>query len=48
VRYLPALLESLSSRIAALGLSTLYAQCCAFLPARAALELGEYPDVFSY
>jgi ribonuclease D len=48
VVYLPALLASLSSRLAALGLGRLYDRCCEFLPARAALELGDYPDVFAY
>lgn len=48
VIYLPALLASLSARLAALGLGWLYDRCCEFLPARAALELGDYPDVFAY
>lgn len=48
VIYLPALLASLSDRLAALGLGWLYDRCCEFLPARASLELGEYPDVFAY
>ena len=48
VVYLPALLASLSARLAALDLGWLYDRCCEFLPARATLELGGYPDVFSY
>jgi ribonuclease D len=48
VIYLPALLASLSGRLEALGLGWLYDRCCEFLPARAALELGDYPDVFGY
>jgi ribonuclease D len=48
VIYLPALLAALGDRLATLGLSWLYDQCCEFLPARAALELGNYPDVFAY
>jgi|HubBroStandDraft_6_1064221.scaffolds.fasta_scaffold73482_5 ribonuclease D len=48
VLYLPALLASLNARLAALGLGWLYDRCCEFLPARAVLELGDYPDVFAY
>jgi ribonuclease D len=48
VIYLPTLLASLSDRLATLGLGWLYDRCCEFLPARAALELGDYPDVFTY
>ena len=48
VVYLPVLLASLNARLAALGLGWLYDRCCEFLPARAALELGDYPDVFAY
>lgn len=48
VLYLPVLLSSLNKRLEDLGLGWLYDKCCDFLPARAALELGEYPDVFAY
>lgn len=48
VIYLPALLKSLSERLKNLGLDWLYDKCCEFLPTRASLELGEYPDVFAY
>jgi ribonuclease D len=48
VLYLPALLASLGARLAALGLGWLYDRCCDFLPARAALDLSDYPDVFAY
>lgn len=48
VLYLPALLASLNVRLTELGLGWLYDRCCDFLPARAALELGDYPDVFAY
>jgi ribonuclease D len=48
VVYLPALLASLSDRLAALGLGWLYDRCCEFLPARAALELAGCTGVFDY
>ena len=48
VIYLPRLLGALRARLEANGLSGLYDQCCEFLPARVALELGGFPDVFAY
>lgn len=48
VRYLLPLLDTLTAGLAAAGRSDLYDDCCAFLPARVALELGGYPDVFAY
>jgi ribonuclease D len=48
VVHLPAVLAALQARIAQAGLTWLYDRCCEFLPARAALEVGEYPDVFAY
>jgi ribonuclease D len=47
VLYLP-LLDALQGSLEAKGLTKLYDGCCAFLPARAALEVGGYPDVFAY
>jgi ribonuclease D len=48
VMHLPRLLESLQTELGARGLAWLYDECCAFLPAHAALEVGNFPDVFSY
>jgi ribonuclease D len=48
VIHLPALLRALSGELDRLGRIWLYERCCEFLPARAALELGSYPDVFAY
>jgi len=48
VAYLLPLLGILSEALGQMDLSPLYDNCCAFLPARAALELGGYPDVFAY
>jgi ribonuclease D len=48
VAYLPGLLDVLSNALRKAGLSRLYDECCAFLPARTLLELGDYPDVFAY
>jgi len=48
VTHLPQLLASLQSDLGVRGLTWLYDECCTFLPARAALEVGNYPDVFSY
>jgi ribonuclease D len=48
VRHLPALLDILQARLKAAGRAALYDACCAFLPARVTLELGEFPDVFAY
>lgn len=48
VMHLPLLLESLSTELDQRGLAWLYDQCCTFLPTRAVLEVGNYPDVFSY
>jgi ribonuclease D len=48
VLHLPALLEVLEKGLVASGLKELYDDCCAFLPARVRLDLGDYPDVFAY
>jgi ribonuclease D len=48
VAHLPALLDVLSNALRRAGLCQLYDECCAFLPTRARLELGDYPDVFAY
>ncbi len=48
VVYLPRLLDALLEGLRSAGLDDLYRQCCAFLPARVDLELGGFPDVFSY
>ena len=48
VLHLPALLRILTERLKDLGLNELYKHCCSFLPAKAVLEVGEYPDVFAY
>jgi ribonuclease D len=48
VMHLLALLDVLIARLTVSGLDELYRQCCLFLPARASLELGGYPDVFAY
>lgn len=48
VLHLPALLDVLCNALRKAELSQLYEECCAFLPARARLELGQYPDVFAY
>jgi ribonuclease D len=48
VLHLPALLTVMLSALQGAGLANLYDACCAFLPARVTLELGDYPDVFAY
>ena len=48
VLYLLALLDALQRQLEGAGLAELYDACCAFLPARVILELGDYPDVFAY
>ena len=48
VIHLPSLLSVLEHALQGRGLDDLYQQCCAFLPARVALEIGGYPDVFAY
>ncbi len=48
VLHLPALLTAMTKALQEAGLTHLYDSCCAFLPARVTLELGEYPDVFAY
>jgi len=48
VLYLVALLAAMSKALQGAGLTSLYDSCCAFLPARVTLELGDYPDVFAY
>lgn len=48
VLHLFALLDVLERALKAADLTLLYDDCCAFLPARAFLEIGGYPDVFAY
>jgi ribonuclease D len=48
VLHLLPLLDVLQGALGAKGLTRLYDGCCAFLSARAALEVGSYPDVFAY
>lgn len=48
VSHLPQLLASLQADLSIRGLTRLYDECCAFLPARATLDVENYPDVFSY
>jgi ribonuclease D len=48
VIHLPSLLGALEHALQEKGLGDLYDQCCAFLPAKVALDLGDYPDVFAY
>lgn len=48
VLHLSALLAAMSGALRDAGLADLYDACCAFLPARVVLELGNYPDVFAY
>jgi len=48
VLHLFALLDVLTRALQSAGLTLLYDGCCAFLPARASLEIGGYPDVFAY
>lgn len=48
VLHLPDLLDVLRDALQRAGLTRLYDDCCAFLPARALLDVGGYPDVFAY
>jgi ribonuclease D len=48
VVHLPVLLRALTVQLERMDLDWLYARCCYFLPAQAALEVGGYPDVFAY
>lgn len=48
VVHLLRLLDAVEAALRASGRSELYDSCCAFLPARVTLELGDFPDVFSY
>jgi ribonuclease D len=48
VLHLLELHNALLIELRAVGLETLYNECCSFLPARVELELGGYPDVFAY
>jgi ribonuclease D len=48
VIHLPTLLRQLQARLGQLDRARLYDRCCEFLPARATLEVGGYPDVFAY
>jgi ribonuclease D len=48
VRYLLPLLVRLRSLLAQVERETLFTACCEFLPTQTALEVGRFPDVFSY
>jgi ribonuclease D len=48
VVHLPRLLDAMEAALRASGQAELYDDCCAFLPARVSLELGDFPDVFAY
>ncbi|MCM3924157.1 ribonuclease D [Frankia sp. AiPs1] len=48
VVHLPRLLDALLEGLRNADLDDLYRRCCEFLPARVGLELGGFPDVFSY
>jgi ribonuclease D len=48
VSYLLPLVDILLKDLDAVSLLSVYQQCCEFLPTRARLELGEFPDVFAY
>jgi len=48
VVYLLRLLDVMEKTLRASGRAELYDSCCAFLPARVTLELGDFPDVFGY
>jgi ribonuclease D len=48
VVHLVRLLDAMEAALRANGRIELYDSCCAFLPARVTLELGDYPDVFAY
>lgn len=48
VVHLLRLLDAMEEALRACGRAELYDSCCAFLPARVTLELGDFPDVFAY
>jgi ribonuclease D len=48
VVHLLRLIDAMEAALRASGRIELYDSCCAFLPARVTLELGDYPDVFAY
>jgi ribonuclease D len=48
VLHLLRLLDAMETVLRASGRAELYDSCCAFLPARVTLELGDFPDVFAY
>lgn len=48
VRYLLAWEERLRRALTGTGRADIYERCCTSLPTRVELELGEYPDVFTY
>jgi ribonuclease D len=48
VVHLLRLLDAEEEALRASGRAELYDSCCAFLPARVTLELGDFPDVFAY
>ena len=48
VVHLLRLLDVMEAALRASERVELYDSCCAFLPARVTLELGDYPDVFAY
>ena len=48
VTYLLPLLDTLKKDLANAGMIGLYQSCADFLPTRAALEVGGWPDIFGY
>lgn len=48
VRYLLPLLVQLRLVLAQVERESLFIACCEFLPAQTALEVGSFPDIFSY
>ncbi|MFG2018944.1 ribonuclease D [Actinomadura geliboluensis] len=48
VKYLPKLLETLQQEMRSAGLDDLFSKCMEFMPARVELDLGEWPDIYSY
>lgn len=48
VVYLLRLLDAMEAELGERGRAELYNACCSFLPSRVQLELGGYPDVFTY
>lgn len=48
VRHLLPLYEALSQDVEKQGLATIYSECLRFLPTRATMDVGGWPDVFQY